>query len=174
MICSFRDMLALRVLDGLTQGANICGSLLISALVVLIGVDVLGRNLFLVPVSGVPELVTLSIVAIVFLQVPQALKAGRLARADGTLEALRRRWPRFAMALDTVFDLLGAFVVTVLLFAHAPILGRSWARNEFVGAVGDFTVPTWPVKMMILIGIVLLALQFLARIRRRHAMPGTP
>jgi TRAP-type mannitol/chloroaromatic compound transport system permease small subunit len=164
-----REPRPLRLLDGLTQGANILGSLLISALVLLIGADVAGRNLFGAPISGVPELVSLSIVAIVFLQAPQALKAGRMTRSEGVLEALRARRPGLADGLETLFDVFGIFVVGAILYAHVPILVRAWARGDFVGAVGDFTAPTWPVKAMILLGGALLAAQFAARIWRRFA-----
>ncbi len=157
----------LRWLDWLTQGANVIGSLLIVALVLLIGADVLGRNLIDVPVSGVPELVSLSIVAIVFLQVPNALRTGRLTRSDGLINAIKNRSARIANAMETVFDLLGLMVMTVIVYAHWPILLRSWSRQDFIGAVGDFTAPTWPAKLMLLIGSVLLALQFMARIIRR-------
>lgn len=163
----------LRLLDGLTQGANVCGSLLISALVLLIGADVLGRNLLGAPIPGVPELVSLSIVAIVFLQAPQALKAGRMTRSEGVLDAVRARRPGLAAAMETAFDLCGIFVVGAILYAHVPILSRAWSRGDYVGAVGDFTAPTWPVKAMILVGGALLALQFAARIWRRHAGQGT-
>lgn len=157
----------LRWLDRLTQVANICGSILISALVLLIGADVLSRNLFNAPVSGVPEMVTLSIVAIVFLQAPAALKAGRMTRSDALLGYLADRAPRVVRGLETVYDALGVLVVGAILYATWPIFTRAWARGEFVGAVGDFTAPVWPVKLMILIGCALLMLQFLARILRR-------
>ncbi|MBX2879644.1 MAG: TRAP transporter small permease [Granulosicoccus sp.] len=159
--------LFLRWLDWVTQGANVIGSLLIVALVMLIGADVLGRNLMGEPVSGVPELVSLSIVAIVFLQVPNALRTGRLTRSDGLLNTIRNHYVRIANAMDTLFDLLGLMVMTVIVYAHWPILLRAWTRQDFIGAVGDFTAPTWPAKLMLLIGSVLLALQFLARIIRR-------
>lgn len=159
----------LRVLDLMTQVANVCGSLLILMLTVLIGADVVSRNLFDSPISGVPEMVTLSIVAIVFLQVPQALKSDRMTRADAVIRFLQVRTPGFANALNTVFDLLGALVVIVILYATYPILIKSWVRSDFIGAVGDFTAPTWPVKAMIIIGGTLLACQFLARIVRRHS-----
>ena len=87
--------LALRLLDGVTQGLNVIGSVLILLLMILVGVDVAGRNLAGAPVAGVPELVTLSIVAIVFLQIPQALRAGRLTRSDalmGWLEPPIQMW----------------------------------------------------------------------------------
>lgn len=157
----------LRWLDRLTQFANVCGSLLILGLMLLIGVDVLGRNLAGAPLSGVPELVSLSIVAIVFLQAPQALKAGRMTRSDALLNWVGARRPGIARLLETVYDLLGMAVVAVIVHATWPIFTRAWARNEFVGAVGDFTAPTWPVKAMILLGGSLLVLQFAARILRR-------
>ena len=45
---------------------NSGGTLLILALLVLINTDIVGRAFFNTPVSGVPEMVRLSIVAIVF------------------------------------------------------------------------------------------------------------
>ena len=97
-----------------------------------------------------------------------ALKAGRMTRSIGILDMLKRRVPRFAGGLETVFDLFGIGVLAAILYAHWPIVVRSWERNDFVGAVGDFTAPTWPVKLLLLIGAVLLLLQFAGRILRRQ------
>lgn len=157
----------LRVLNLATQGANILGTLLIVGLVLIICTDVLGRNIFGTPLPGVPEMITLSIVAIVFLQVPQTLKSGRLTRSDGLILTLHKRLPRVAAAMEILFDLLGFLVIATILYAHWPILMKSISRNEFVGAVGNFTMPTWPAKLMILIGGTLLALQFLSRVLQR-------
>ena len=164
-----RGSIVLRWLDGVTQLANICGSLLISALVLLIGADVAGRNMFNAPISGVPEMVTLSIVAIVFLQAPQALKAGRMTRSDAVIGFLEKRAPEVARTLDTIYDVLAVVVVGAILYATYPIFMKSWERSEFIGAAGDFTAPVWPVKLMILIGGLLLALQFAARVVRRYS-----
>ena len=154
----------LRILNLATQGANIAGTMLIVGLVLMICIDVLGRNLFGAPLPGVPEMVSLSIVAIVFLQVPQALKSGRLTQSDALIVTLRARSPRTANLLEILFDFLGLLVIGAILYAHWPILVKSFTRNEFVGAVGNFTMPTWPAKLMIMIGGALLALQFLSRI----------
>lgn len=162
----------LRALDVLTQLANVCGTLLILALTGLIGADVFMRNAFNAPLSGVPEVVTLSIVAIVFLQAPQALKAGRMTRSSALIDALQRRSPRWHAALESVYDLLGLCVVAAIMYASYPILVRAWQREEFIGAVGDFVAPTWPVKAMLLFGCALLALQFIARILRRRITTG--
>jgi len=157
----------LRLLDALTQISNVIGTLLILGLVVLITTDVAGRNLFGAPISGVPEMVSLSIVAIVFLQAPQALKAGRMTRSDGVIDILHARFPSIARMLETAYDLTGIAVLSAILYAHWPMMVRSWVRDDFVGAVGDFTAPTWPIKAMLTTGSILLALQFGARIVRR-------
>lgn len=164
-----KDHLSLRILDLATQSANIVGTLLIVGLVLLICADVLGRNLVGTPLPGVPEMVSLSIVAIVFLQVSQALRSNRLTRSDGLINVLHTRRPRLADILETLYDLFGILVVATIFYAHWPILLRSINRNEFVGAVGNITLPTWPAKLMILIGVGLLLLQFVARIIRRHS-----
>ena len=159
--------LLLSVLDGTTALANVVGSLLIVALVLLIAADVFGRNVLGAPISGVPEMVSLSIVAIVFLQAPQALRAGRFTRSDGVINVLRKRVPVVTRWLETVFDIIGLIAIATILYAHWPIMLRSWERGDFVGAVGNFTAPTWPVKVMLAVGAALLALQFVARIVRR-------
>jgi TRAP-type mannitol/chloroaromatic compound transport system permease small subunit len=162
------EPVVLRALDAVTQGLNVVGSVLILALMVLVGVDVAGRNLAGAPVAGVPEMVTLSIVAIVFLQIPAALRAGRMTRSDALLQALEARRPGVAAALETLFDLAGIAVMGVIVYASWPMFLRAWTRNDFIGAVGSFTAPTWPVKAMLILGASVLILQFAARIWRRY------
>lgn len=166
--------LFLRIFDGVTALLNVAGSALIFGLVALIAADVAGRNFFRSPISGVPELVSLSIVAIVFLQAPQALRSGRFTRSDGLIDMLRKRAPGFTIWLETAFDLIGFGVIATILYAHWPILTRSWQRGDFVGAIGDFTAPTWPIKAMLALGAALLALQFAARILRRFGADHDP
>ncbi|MEM8852579.1 MAG: TRAP transporter small permease [Pseudomonadota bacterium] len=163
-----RDPLPLRLLDLAAMATNIAGSALILGLMVLIGLDVAGRNLLGAPLPGVPEMVSLSIVAIVFLQAPQTLGAGRMARSTALPDTLSRKNPAAARLLEDVWDLVGAAVLAILVWATWPNLVRDWERSTFVGAVGDFTAPTWPVKATIVVGGALLVLQFIARIWRRH------
>ena len=164
-----QDPLPLRALDALTQGLNVVGSVLILLLMVLVGVDVAGRNLAGAPVAGVPEMVTLSIVAIVFLQIPAALRAGRKTRSDALLGALSKRAPGAGRLLETLFDHVGIAVVSVIVYASWPMFVRAWTRGDFVGAVGSFTAPTWPVKALLILGASVLIMQFAARIWRRQA-----
>ncbi len=163
-----RDPLPLRLLDGVTQGLNVAGSTLILLLMILVGIDVAGRNLAGNPISGVPELVTLSIVAIVFLQIPAALRQGRMTQSDAFIGWLTRTYPTAGKALATLFDLTAIGLVWVIVRETWPIFTRAWERGQFIGAVGDFTAPVWPVKLILIIGGATLILQFAARIWRRY------
>lgn len=165
-----RAPLLVRAIDGVAQIMNIAGSGLILMLMVLIGVDVAGRNLFGAPVPGVPEIVSLSIVAIVFLQGPQTLRAGRLTRSDALINRLGIRFPMAGRLLHDLWDVAGASLLAVVAYATWPTLLRDYDRGTFVGAIGDFTAPLWPVKAMIVLGSAMLALVFLASIWRRHRL----
>jgi TRAP-type mannitol/chloroaromatic compound transport system permease small subunit len=163
-----RDPFPLRLLDSVTQTLNVAGSALILLLMLLVGIDVAGRNLAGNPISGVPELVTLSIVAIVFLQIPAALRQGRMTRSDALIDWLARSYPTLGKSLETVFDLIAIAIIWVIVHTTWPIFTRAWNRGEFVGAVGDFTAPVWPVKLILILGGAVLILQFAARIWRRY------
>ncbi|MCR9137573.1 MAG: TRAP transporter small permease subunit [Alphaproteobacteria bacterium] len=148
-----------RLIDRLTMAFNVIGTVLILALMVLINADVIGRSIFLSPISGVPELVSLSIVAIVFLQVAQAFRMGRFTRTDALLNALERRVPRVRAGLELIFCAAGLYIIAVLLSASYPLFTKAFERGTFVGTVGDFIAPVWPVKLVIVIGCAMLILQ---------------
>lgn len=158
--------LILQGLDRATVAINVLGTLLIVAIMLLIGADVLSRNLFAAPIAGVPEMVALSIVAIVFLQVPQTLRADRFTRSTAVLDAICRRAPRVALVMETVFDTAAILLLGALLYASWPLFSKAWKNDTFVGALGDFTAPLWPVKLIICLGTALLMAQFAARIVR--------
>ena len=149
------------LISALTQGLNMLGTLLILLLVVLINSDVFGRTVFGAPISGVPEMVSLSIVAIVFLQISQTVAVGRLTRSDALLNYVGRKWPVLRRAIEVVFNLAAAGLLMILFSASYPFLIKAWKKDTFIGSVGDFTAPVWPVKLIIVIGCGVLVLQFL-------------
>ncbi len=154
----------LTVLDRVTVVFNVAGTALIVCLMLLIGADVFGRQAFNAPVAGVPEMVSLSIVAIVFLQVPQALRSGRFTRSDALLNQVWKTRPSIARIMELVFDAISILVLLALLYAVWPLFVKDWQRDTFIGAVGDFTAPVWPVKFVMVIGTILLIAQFSARL----------
>ena len=147
--------------ERLTQTLNAIGTLWIVALMLLINADVLGRELFNTPVRGVTELVALSIVGIVFLQLGDTLAVGRMTRADILLDRLKRTTPWLAAALQAVFHGVGAVLMGVILRASWEPLMESIRIQEYVGAVGDFMAPVWPVRVIMLIGMAVTLVTFM-------------
>lgn len=147
--------------DWVTGGLNVLGTLLILGLMVLVNSDVIGRGAFNAPISGVPEMVSLSIVAIVFLQIAQCFRMGRLTRAEALLNMLDRAAPRLRLLFDLIFALGAAALVWILFSASLPLFEKAWARGTYTGTVGDFTAPVWPVKLIILVGCTALLVQLL-------------
>lgn len=128
---------------------------------VVISIDVIGRTAFNSPLPGVLELVSLSIVGIVFIQLGHTLRAGRITRADNLIRLVQKRAPRFGYGLQAIFEVFGAGVFTVLFKASLPMFLDSWQSGEYVGIEGYVTYPVWPVRLIILIGSVCAGLQFL-------------
>lgn len=148
--------------EGLLSGLNSVGTLWIFVLMLAVNADVAGRTLFNSPVPGVPEFGRLSIVGIIFLQLAHTLRSGRLTRADGLLRMAQRRWPRFVAGLEVGFSLAGAMLFAVLVYgSYRPFL-RAFASGEYAGVEGYVTFPTWPVRLIIVVGCALAAIQFLA------------
>ncbi len=148
-------------LHHLNRAMNALGTLWILGLMVLINLDVFGRNLLNHPVRGVTEMVSISIVGIVFLQLADTLHAGRFTRADILLDRLKRTHPSLADAVQAAFHLVGLALMVVILLASWEPLVDSVRIQEYVGAVGDFQLSVWPIRLITLIGLSATAICFL-------------
>ena len=140
---------------------NSMGTAWIFMLMLVIVTDVIGRTAFTRPLPGVPELVSLSIVAIVFLQLPHALRSGRITRVESLSDWLAAHAPRFGAALQGIYSLLGAALFVALFLALQPLFERAWVNNDYVGVEGYVTYPVWPVRLFMLIGCAGGAIQYL-------------
>jgi TRAP-type mannitol/chloroaromatic compound transport system permease small subunit len=140
---------------------NALGTVWIFLLMVLINSDILGRELFSAPVRGTTELLSLSIVGIVFLQLGHALMSGRMTRSDMVIENLLVLRPRAGRLVQGVFNLLGAVFLAVIFWGSIEPFNEAIEIGEYVGAAGDFTAPTWPIRLLILIGSAATGLQYL-------------
>jgi TRAP-type mannitol/chloroaromatic compound transport system permease small subunit len=147
--------------DRLVVGMNAAGSFWILLLVLLVTADALGRSFFTYPIVGTHELVQISIVGIVFLQLADAIRTGRLTRADSFLGALLLGAPRAGAALECAFFLLGAAYMGIALWGSFPLLVESIERKSYLGNEGVFTAPVWPVKTIIVLGLAVCMVQFL-------------
>jgi TRAP-type C4-dicarboxylate transport system permease small subunit len=144
----------------LVDGLNAFGSVVIGLVMVLMVVDVLMRNLLNQPIDGVAELVATSIVVIVFLQLPATLRHGRMSRADLFIDPYILKRPRAGKRLRAVFSVVGIFACGVIAYATWPLFSRAWGNDEFLGIEGIFTFPTWPMRLVVLSGAALAAIQY--------------
>ena len=150
-----------RAFAGILSGLNSLGTAWILGLMILINLDVLARYLFSAPINGVTEFVELSIVGIVFLQLGDAVKAGRLIRSDGLYSRLLTRRPKLGHALGLAFELAGALFVGLILYGGVPLLIEAYQRGYFAGNQGLFVFPLWPVRLILVVGCFVVAVQFL-------------
>ena len=151
---------AVRAFSGLVAGLNSVGTTWIFVLMLVINVDVLSRFLFNAPIQGVAEIVELSIVGIVFLQISDAVRAGRLTRSDGLYLQILKRRPLIGRVLGVVFDLAGSAFFIFILLGAVPRLIEAWERGYFAGNEGLFVVPVWPIRLILVIGCIVVAVQF--------------
>ena len=162
----------LNPLDRLIVGMNALGSIWILFLILLVTTDAMSRSVFHSPIAGVTEMVEISIVGIVFLQLADAIRTGQLTRADSFLTVLRTRHGRIAHALEALFFLFGAAYMVLGLWGSLPLLTEAFERNAYLGNQGVFTVIVWPVKAVLSLGLLMGLIEFLRQALRswRSAM----
>lgn len=155
-----------RAFSRFVAGLNSVGGVLIFALVVIINTDIFSRFLFNAPIDGVTELVELSIVAIVFLQLGDAVRNGRLTRSDGLYSKIKEKSPRVGHLLGAFFDLAGAAFFVTLIAGSVPRFIDAWEHGYYSGNKGIVVIPIWPVRLIIVIGAVTVVFVFLGLVRR--------
>ena len=148
----------------IVSSLNAIGTIGILGLMVLINSDILGRALFNNPIAGVPEMVSFSIVGIVFLQLAHTLRAGSLTRSDMVLNLLGKHAPLAHRLAIVLFNLIGAALLTIVLIRFFPNFMKAYndPARHFMGNPGFFTISQWPLFGMMLIGIAATIVQFLA------------
>jgi len=138
--------------------ANVIGTLVVLMLVVIVNFDVVARGVFNAPFLGAVEVVQFSMVLIVFLQLPDVVRAGRLTRSDGLLTLLSDKRPVVARRLRGAIDLLSAVVMLLIAFAIWPEFLEMLETRDFFGIPGVFTAPWWPIKLVIFVSAALCSL----------------
>lgn len=150
-----------RALTRVNQVMASIGTLLIFLQMLLICADIGARYFLDQPIAGVLELVELSIVAIVFLMLPNAIATNSLVRSDALFSALQVSRPGIARGLDMFFCITGALVLAVIAYGVWGKFMLAVARGHFTGNPGIFTAPIWPSLLCIVIGSLWGAVNFL-------------
>lgn len=160
------------VAERISMGANAFGTLTVLALVMVVNYDVIARGIFGAPFMGAVEVVQFTLVFIVFLQLPDVVRVGRLTRSDGFLLVIGMHKPTLAMWLQRAIDTISAIFMTLVVYAIWPEFLKMWESQDYFGVPGVFTAPWWPIKLVILASGLLCALLFIIKIA--SAVPHSP
>ena len=142
--------------DHLVSAMNWVAAALLGLLMTLIVADVGGRAFFNSPIAGTPEIAKISLVSILFLGITKTLKAGRHVR--GTVLADRLS-PKYAAGLDILAGVCGFILFTLLCYSSWHLTWTAWEIGEYEGE-GALRVPTSPLRTLVLLGSILMSIQF--------------
>jgi TRAP-type mannitol/chloroaromatic compound transport system permease small subunit len=149
-----------RIFDWIVVTANAAASGWIFVLMALVTSDIVLRFVFDSPISGVTEIVEISIVIILYLQLTHTLKVGRMTRSDALYSAILRRYPAVGNIMGFFFSAAGVGLMIAIIKGGWPKWLQAYHGNFFIGNVGVFTFPEWPQRLVLVIGCALLAIQF--------------
>ncbi|WP_109312675.1 TRAP transporter small permease [Ruegeria sp. AU67] len=153
-----------RVANFLAIAANALGTLVVLALVVVLNVDVIARGLFSAPLRGTYEMVQFSVVMIVFLQLADVVRVDRLTRSDGFLNLLHHRRPGLTANLRRIINAISSIFMALIAYVTFPEFLHMWQTQDYFGVPGLFTLPWWPVKLVIACGTALACVIFLLKV----------
>lgn len=135
---------------------NVVGALWIVAITILITADVVGRAFFNSPIFGVPEIVKISVVGIVWLQMAYTLKINGHLRSHIFLDRIS---PKSRELFHLFAYFLGFVIFALVIYSGWDTMIESWIGKEFEGEA-PVRVPTYPIRSIVLIGAFLTSLQF--------------
>jgi len=122
----------------------------------LVVADVVGRTAFGAPVKGTPEIVSMSIVVICFLQASYAIRSGGMLHVDVVPALLPALVQDVLAALGC---LLGVAFFAVIVYGGLDPFLHAWRSGEYEGE-GALRIPTWPARLVVVIGAALAALNY--------------
>lgn len=164
------------IADVISMAANTVGTICVMIMVAIVNYDIFARSLFNKPFLGAVEVVQFLMVAVVFLQLPDVVRVGRLTRSDGFLLLVDRRHPKIGSMQRRVIDLVSAIFMVLVAIAMWPEFVEMWATNDYFGVPGVFTAPWWPIKLIIFSSASLCGLLFVFKAlgfaSKRHGDPS--
>jgi TRAP-type C4-dicarboxylate transport system permease small subunit len=159
-------------LERLAKATMVLAAFCAFALAFLILVDVTARA-FSIKFYGVAEYVRNTIIVIVFLQAPYAIRIASMLRVDIFVNALPERSRAPLLYLG---DLLGMIFFAAIAIGAMPSAVDAWVNNEFEGE-GVVRVAAWPARFSIVYGCGLAAIFYVIRMIDRwqgRAAPSAP
>ncbi len=150
----------------LLRAMGVVSALATFAMMALVVANILGRYLFNKPLDGTLEFTELLLVLVIFLSVA-------LTQFDGghiRVTLLTRRMPKaWAQVLNVLCMLVGAAFFTWCAYAAWRFALQSWSFKE--QEWGTVVFPLYPVKFVVFVGLLMLAIQFLLDAIAETIMP---
>ena len=159
--------------QGVLALLNGIGSVCLIGLMVLIIGDVTGRVALDHPVPGVPEIVKLSIVGIVWLQFAYTLRTDRHLRTTLVFDLLPAAWKRVVYALNCA---AGFAVFGLIIWYSQDNVVDTYRWQTFEGE-DPVRIPVWPVWTLVVLGAGLTGIEYLIQLSKAlffGRLPGHP
>jgi TRAP-type C4-dicarboxylate transport system permease small subunit len=98
-----------------------------------------------------------------------------MTRADFLIHAVTKRSARTGHAMEAMFLVIGLLVMLVIAWSGWKPLTDAYRAREFFGVQGLFTIPTWPIRAVIVFGSLLTAIVYVvqAASELKHALAKT-
>jgi len=106
---------------------------------------------------GVPEIVKISVVGLVWCMMPHTLKIGAHLRSTILMDMMPSSGKR---AVEVLSCVLGIVMFALIVYSGWDKMIEAWQIGEFEGEE-PMRVPTAPIRTMVFVGAALTSLQFL-------------
>lgn len=147
-----------RFLFRLETPLTLLGGIIVFLLVCLATVNVLGRWLFDLPISGYIDWVEQAMAFFAFLGIAYTQRLGGHIRMDILIGRLHGRWLWFSEFVGTFLVLL---LTLVLIYGSYLHFYRAWKIGD---SSLDIDLPTWPAKLVVPVALSFLALRLLLQL----------
>ena len=151
-----------KALGAVVVAGNSLGSVWIFVMTMMICADIVMRFFFNAPIHGTTELVTMSVVSILYLQLAYTLRSGAMTRSDSFLKKLQARNPRLGHGLAALFYVAGLALMGAIVKGAWPKWIKAYELDFYVGVIDVFAFPDWPRLFIVFLGCALCGVQFLA------------
>lgn len=147
-----------RVLARINIASHMLAAFWLFAIAVTICLDVLSRALLNAPFAGTAEIVANSVVSIVFLQLPSAVRSGGMLRAEILDIYLQQRT---LARLHSFGCFLGAVLFCAVAYSAWGPMVEAWNISERAGNESTVEIPLFPIRLLLVAMSLLAATNFL-------------
>lgn len=143
-----------RVVGSFARTLNVVSAVWLASVALLILYDVIGREFFASPFHGTNEIVSNSVLSILFLQLPLSILSGSALRTTILYGSVGARGKGF---IDAASYLLALVLFLVIAVGSWPNMIEGWAIGEQEGS-GIINIPVYPIRtLVVFVSIVTVA-----------------